>query len=151
MRTVFVFPTTPLDDTVRRIVHLASPTQAHPWVVNSAPKRKDNPAIYVEITTTRDELAPLYCDWEPTETKALATAVGALPDWGVICNITGRIPGDEQIRAFVLELLADGGVAMDDFSEHCWTAADITEDRRVDGLAFFDYRTSYQRLKESGI
>jgi hypothetical protein len=150
MRTVFVFPAGPLDDTARRIDRLASPAQAHPWVLNSAPRSKDNPAIYIELATTQAKQAPLYCDWEPAGMQALETAVGALPDWGVMCNITGRIPGDEQIRAFVLELLADGGVAMDEYSHHCWTAADITEDRRADGLAFFDYQTNYQRLQHSG-
>jgi hypothetical protein len=82
--------------------------------------------------------------------EALATPVGALPDWGVTCDITGRIPGDEQIRAFVLALLADGGVAMDEYSDHCWTASDITQGRRVDDLTFFDYQTNYQRLQDSG-
>jgi hypothetical protein len=150
MRTVFLFPVAPRDDTVRRIERLASPTQAHPWVINSAHRRKDNPAIYVEIATTQDTHAPLYCDWEPAAMQALATAAGSLPDWGVLCNVCGRIPGDEQIRAFVLMLLSDGGVAMDAYSDYCWTAADIVKDQRVDGLAFFDYRTNDRRLQDFG-
>jgi hypothetical protein len=51
------------------------------------------------------------------------------------------------VRSFVLELLADGGVALDDYSDHCWTATQIAEDRRVDGLKFFDYRTSFEHSR----
>ncbi|MDA0172155.1 hypothetical protein OJ998_23835 [Solirubrobacter taibaiensis] len=148
MRTVFVFPRAPFDETIQRVQRLAAPTQAHPWIINSAPKRRQNPAIYVDLATTNDS-SPLYCDWEPEAMHALATALGALPYWAVTCDITGRIPGDEQIRAFVLALIEDGGVAMDDYSDHCWSADDIVSNRRVDGLKFFDYQLNYERLSAS--
>jgi hypothetical protein len=37
------------------------------------------------------------------------------------------------------------GVALDDYSEHCWTATEIAQDLQHDGLRFFDYRTSFER------
>jgi hypothetical protein len=41
------------------------------------------------------------------------------------------------------KLLAEG-VAVDDYSDHCWTATEIAEDRRVGGQKSFDYRTSFE-------
>jgi hypothetical protein len=82
--------------------------------------------------------------------ERLRAALGHVPEWTVSCDISGRIPGDTEIRAFVLELLAEGGVAQDDYGDHCWTAAEIAEDRVVDGLRFFDYRASFERSRSLG-
>ena len=149
MRSVFVFPVTDLEAVRQRIIDLARPGQEDPWVIDVAGAPKASPAIYVHVDSTADEFAPLYCDWEPSDVELLKAAVGHRPDWAVVCDVSGRIPGDDEIRAFVLELLADGGVAVDDYSDHCWTAAEIAADHVVDGLRFFDYRTSYERSRES--
>jgi hypothetical protein len=37
----------------------------------------------------------------------------------VTADISGRIPGDAEVRALVLALLAEDGVALDDYSDHC--------------------------------
>jgi hypothetical protein len=144
MRTVFVFPRAGIDRTRARITRLASPTQHDPWVIDTADDPKDNPAIYVDIYTTAHG-APLYCDWEPREMAALEAAMGNLPWWSVTGDVTGRIDGGPQVRALVLALLADGGVATDEYSDHCWTAQEIHDNVRVDGLTFFDHQTSYER------
>jgi hypothetical protein len=143
MRNVFVFARATLDQTRERIASLASDVQTDPWLINSAEDPAANPAIYVEIDTTGNVPEGLYRDWSPLELQALETAMGALPTWCVFCTVTGRIPGDAQIRAFVLELIRDGGVAVDDYSEHLWTAREIAQDTAVAGLVFFDYQTSY--------
>ena len=62
--------------------------------------------------------------------RTLQAAMGELPWWSVTGDVTGRIDGGPQVRAFVLALLADGGVAMDDDSDHCWTAEEIAGDVR---------------------
>lgn len=144
MRSVFVFPRADIDRTRERITRLGSPAQHDPWVIETADDPKDNPAIYVEIYTTAHG-APLYCDWEPEAMAALRAAMGELPWWSVTGDVTGRIDGGPQVRAFVLALLANGGVAMDDYSDHCWTAEEIAGDVRVDGLTFFDHQTNYER------
>jgi hypothetical protein len=116
------------------------------WIVGSDDA---SPAIYAYIATTTDKSAPLYCDWESSATDALTAALGRLPTWCVVADISGRIPADAEVRAFVLPLLAGGGVVQDDYSDHCWTAAEITADARVDGLSFFDHRESYRRHQRS--
>jgi hypothetical protein len=61
--------------------------------------------------------------------------------------VSGRVPGDAEVRTFVLALLAKGGVAVDDYSSHCWTASEIAEGCKFNGLGFFDYRTSFERSR----
>ncbi|MDQ4124211.1 MAG: hypothetical protein M3134_01240 [Actinomycetota bacterium] len=150
MRTVFVFPETDLASVRQRITDLARQGQDDRWVVDVGGAPEDAPALYVSIDATADDVAPLFSDWEPSAVEHLTASLGHRPDWAVVCDVSGRIPGDEEIRAFVLELLAEGGVAMDDYSDHCWTAAEIAEDRAADGLRFFDYRTSFERSREPG-
>jgi hypothetical protein len=142
-----VFPLADLQHVRKRIAELASDSQHDPWVIDAADP-SDSPAIYVSIATTTDELAGLYRDWEPSDVEALRAALGHLPEWCVSCDVSGRIPGDAEIRSLVLDLLADGGVAVDDYSDHCWTRAEIVEDRAVDGLRFFDYRADYERTRD---
>jgi len=38
-----------------------------------------------------------------------------------------------------------GGVAVDDYSDHCWTLHEIESALQVDGLGFFDFRTYHDR------
>jgi hypothetical protein len=149
MRSVFVFPRADLERVKRELTRLARVERDGKWLIDAADPA-DSPAIYVCIETTADDLAPLYRDWEPSAVEALRAALGDVPAWSVSCDISGRVPGDVEIRALVLELLAEGGVALDDFSDHCWTAAEIAEDRVVDGLRFFDYRTSFERDRGLG-
>jgi hypothetical protein len=96
--------------------------------------------MHVRFESTTDERAPLYCDWEPAAVERLRAARGRVPSWSVTADISGRISGDAEVRALVLALLAEDGVALDDYSDHCWSASQIAENLTRDGLRFFDYR-----------
>ena len=119
MRSVFVFPRADQEEVRGRL------------------SRLETPDISVSVVPSAEDPAPLYRDWEPSAIGSLEAALGQLPPWCVVCDVSGRIPGHEEVRRIVLELLADGGVAVDDYSEHCWTAAEIAGDATVDGLRFF--------------
>ena len=119
MRSVFVLP------------------RAEQEAVRDRLSRLETPDISVSIIPSPDDPTPLYGDWEPSDVAALEAALGQLPPWCGVCDVSGRIPGHVEVRRIVLELLADGGVAVDDYSEHCWTAAEIAGDATVDGLRFF--------------
>lgn len=106
MRSVFVFPTGDLERVQRLLTRLAREESDGRWSIDAA-RPSDSPAISVWIETTADDVAPLYCDWEPDQV--------------------------ERLRA--------------DYNDHCWTAAEIADDRVVDGLRFFDYRTSYEQSR----
>jgi hypothetical protein len=143
VRSVFVFPLAELDDVRRRLTRLAREEHDNDWTIGAVDST--DPAPYVLIDSTYDKSAPLYCDWDSSEMQSLEAALGQLPTWSVVCDVSGRISGDLEIRSLVLELLADGGVALDDYSEHCWTATEIAQDLQHDGLRFFDYPTSFER------
>jgi hypothetical protein len=150
VRSVFVFPSADLEHVEHRVTQLASGGRGRldePWVISTA---EATPALYVSLQSVADDRAPLFGDWDTSAVEELEATLGHRPEWAVACDVSGRIPGDDEIRALVVELLADGGVAVDDYSDHCWTAEEIADGRRVDGLAFFDYRTDFKttRLRE---
>ncbi len=149
MRTVFVFPNADLNWVKQRLTAMAREDHGREWFIGAATEPSLT-ALYVRIDRTSDEAAPLYCDWEPAAMEAVRVALGRLPEWSVVADISGRIPGDEEVWAFVLELLANGGVAVDDYSHHCWTRAEVAENSVVNGLTFFDHRTSLHRGREAG-
>ncbi|HEY9776997.1 MAG TPA: hypothetical protein V6C81_24745 [Planktothrix sp.] len=58
----------------------------------------------------------------------------------VTATVSGRHPGDREVRSFVLAILQRfDGVARDDYSDHCWTSAEIASDALAFGHPFFDY------------
>ena len=56
-------------------------------------------------------------------------------------EVSGRIPGDDQVRFLARLILGKfEGCAVDEYSPHGWTLAEIEADTQVGGLRFFDYR-----------
>ncbi|MGC4894497.1 hypothetical protein [Micromonospora sp. DT31] len=136
MRTVFVFP----DMTQAAVVELLdrmSPGQDAPWLVDGC--------LYAELTGG-DEL---YSDWEPEAVRDLTRACGRLPYWAVQVDVSGRVDGTAEVRRLISALLVDGGVAIDDYSDHPWTAADIADEVVADGLRFFDFRAHHERTRSA--
>ncbi|GAB2787859.1 hypothetical protein GCM10027199_74640 [Amycolatopsis magusensis] len=129
MRSVCVFPR--LDQAgIVAILDALSPHQNEPWLVDDV--------LYVELVSEDD--GSLYRDWEPEAIEQLTATVGHRPAWAVSIDVSGRVDGTEQILRLALTLLDAGGVAMDDYSDHAWTAHDIRTDARYEGLSFFDFR-----------
>ncbi|RBQ05616.1 hypothetical protein DQE82_25165 [Micromonospora sp. LHW51205] len=133
MRAVFVFPAMAQAAVVALLDRL-SPDQRHPWLVDGC--------LYPDLT---DEDEHLYADWEPAAVRALSRARGDRPRWAVQVDVSGRVDGTVEVRRLTLTLLGRGGVAMDDYSDHVWTAEQIAADATVDGLRFFDFRGHYER------
>ena len=148
VRSVFVFPQADLDWVRQELARVAREEPDGRWLVDAA-DGSGSAALYIELESTTDDVAPLFCDWEPAAVERLRAALGRVPEWSVTADVSGRIPGGEEVRAFVLALLAKGGVAIDDYSDHPWTAAEIAENRTRDGLRFFDYRTSFEQSREA--
>jgi len=92
-----------------------------------------------------------YEDYDPDELREVAGAAGRMPSTGVMIDISGRHPGDEEVRKTVLSLLgAFDGRASDDYTSHAWTLDEIRAGGHVQGHPFFDYRgwhTDYERQK----
>jgi hypothetical protein len=137
VRSVFVFPSCD-EASVVALLNRLSPLRSRPWLVGDC--------LYVDLASTSDGV---YQDWEPEDVQALTQAVGSRPQWAVIIDISRRIDGTSELRGLVLMLLAEGGVAMDDYSNHPWTREEIATNLDVLGLHFFDYKTHYLRLRDS--
>lgn len=70
---------------------------------------------------------------------ALERAVGAVPSWAVIADVSGRVPGDTEVRSLLRAVLAEGGVAVDDYSSHPWTLDEVEAGWLLaEGRRFFD-------------
>jgi hypothetical protein len=73
---------------------------------------------------------------------------GRVPAVEVFADVSGRIPGDTEVR-FLAEVLLSRfeGFAFDDFLgyDHGWTLDEIRANVIVNGLGFFDYMGAYRQ------
>jgi hypothetical protein len=139
VRTVFVFPRGERAGTVAALDRLLPGPRA-PWTDTGA-AQADLPVLYVNVV---DEHMQLFSDWEDNEIAAVQSATGGRPTWAVTIDISGRADGTDEVSWLVTELLGGGGVATDDYSDHCWTRQEIQAGTVIDGLRFFDFRTFHQ-------
>ena len=79
-------------------------------------------------------------DWEPEELSEFRSVIPE-PSAYVQIDISGKIPGDREVRKTVLGLLSSvsGSLAQDDYTDHLWTLREIYERSVVEGHPFFDY------------
>ncbi|MCQ4206430.1 hypothetical protein [Streptomyces longispororuber] len=133
MLTVFVFPSGESTATAARLDRLM-PGQDGYWT---------DEKLMVDLDD--EKCGQLFTDWEPEDVRLLDSALGYHPTWALQVNVSGRIDGTAEIRSFLSHILHAGGVAIDDYSDHCWTLEEIDSEHKVDGLGFFDFRTHYER------
>jgi hypothetical protein len=82
-------------------------------------------------------------EFEPEHLEALLRAFGGRVPVSLVADVSGRWPGDEQVRDFVRTFLTRfGGFAQDDYSEHLWSLEEVLNGTRVEGHPFFDYRAA---------
>jgi hypothetical protein len=118
----FVFPPASRADVIRVLDELAE-SQPNQWVAGGP--------IYVWLV---DEGSGLYLDWEPDDVARLEQAVGHRPAWGV--QIQYRLSRRTSMIALALRLLRLGGIAVDDFCTHVWTAEEIEANTVILGGRF---------------
>ncbi|MFC5185961.1 hypothetical protein [Actinomadura harenae] len=133
MRTAFMFPVGERADTVS-LLDRHFPEQRYPWLMDRA--------LYVDIDDERD--GHLFSDWPPEEVTVLDAALGHHPAWAVQIGVPGRVEGTTELHHLAELLLAHGGVAMDNYSDHPWTLEEIRSGAVKDGLHFFDFRTFHE-------
>jgi len=134
MRMVFVFPPTTLAATTA-LLDATMPGGDEYW---------HDGQLQVEVDR-EDRSLGLFSDWEPEDVHRVEEALGYHPTWALQVIVSGRIDGTDEIRAFAAQLLKNGGVAVDDYSDHCWTLEEIESDLKIDGLSFFDFRAHYAK------
>lgn len=130
MRAVFVFPRAP-QEAVEQILDRLGPPGADEfgeWRVDG-----------VLCVQTRTQEAGLYADWLYDDVVALERALGGVPSWAVVAGVSGRVPGDTEVRVLLRAVLADGGVTVDDYSSHPWTLEEVEAGWLPgEGRRFFD-------------
>ncbi len=67
------------------------------------------------------------------------------PSAYVTVDVSGRVPGDREVREITLGLLraVPEAVATDDFTSHPWRREEVLNGARVQGHPFFDYQGWY--------
>ncbi|MEV7571276.1 hypothetical protein [Streptomyces tanashiensis] len=87
----------------------------------------------------------LYVGWTPEDIRLLDSTLGDRPTWALLVSVSSHIDGTAEIRALLSHVLEAGGVAIDDYSDHCWMLEEINTECKIDGLGFFDFRTHAAR------
>lgn len=113
------------------------PGRSNPWVMNGV--------LYIEVGDEGN--GTLYVDWEPSALAVLDAAVGHRPPWAVQIDISGRVEGTADVRQLLELLLASGGVAFDDYTNHAWSLPEIANGSTFDGLGFFDFENYRDRRR----
>ena len=134
MRSVFVHLRDVTEDEVAEFLQRTYPfQQGPPWICHIA----GDPCLYINFY--RDHLIEM----DPEDLAVLETVLGGRPAISVMADVSGRHYGDDQVRSFVSILLEEyAGVAQDEYSNHCWTAAEVLSGFQVRGHRFFDYSRS---------
>ncbi|WP_145361093.1 hypothetical protein [Alienimonas californiensis] len=134
MRSVFVFLRGTTEEEIAAYLDGAYPAQREPWLATSA----DDPCLYINFYRGGPrELGPE--GWTD-----LVRRFGGEPSAGVMADVSGRHPGDEQVFDFVTSLLAIfSGSAQDEYTEHLWSLDELRSGQLVSGHPFFDYSGWY--------
>ena len=101
-----------------------------------------DPALFIRIYRDLEHEA------EPDDLHHLMRLLKGRPTVSLSIGVSGRHPGDAEVRAFVTRVLESftAGVVEDDFSSpHYWSLKEIQEGTSVNGFKFFDYRATSER------
>jgi hypothetical protein len=108
----------------------AYPWQREPWVALVS----GDACLYINFYRDGPR------EHEPDVWADLVRRFGDEPAVGVIAHVSGRHPGDAQVADFVAGLLTQfSGAAMDAYTTHLRSLAEVRGDHRVAGHQFFDY------------
>ena len=130
MRSVFVFLRDTTEAAVTAYLDAAYPEQRGPWVM----RQREDAYLYIDIYRDGPR------EFESDEWADIARRFREEPAVVVIADVSGRHPGDEQTVAFVAGLLTQfAGSAMDEYTPHLWSLAQLRSGYRVGGHLFFDY------------
>ena len=108
----------------------AYPERREPWVAFV----RGDACLYINLYRDGPR------EHEPEDWADIVRRFGGEPAVGVIADVSGRHPGDEQAAGFVAGLLSRfSGAAMDEYTSQLWSLAELRAGRQVRGHPFFDY------------
>ncbi|MFG3492770.1 hypothetical protein [Streptomyces sp. NPDC047972] len=133
MRTVHVFPAGDWSATATRLDRLMPGKDGY-W---------SDGKLFIDLMDEPD--GHLFASWTREDVRLVDAALGHRPTWGLLVGVSTHIDGAAEIRVLLSHVLEAGGVAIDDYSDHCWMLQEIDTECTVGGLAFFDFRTHAAR------
>jgi len=146
MRTVLVHLRNTTEEQVVNFLKRTYTYQAGPpWICDVG----GDACLYINIY--RD----MELESEPESIANLCNELRCRPTVSISADVSGRHPGDEQVREFVSILLSQfEGLAQDEFTEGFWTLDEIRSEcrkptasglsGRQEGHSFFDYRDAWK-------
>jgi hypothetical protein len=103
--------------------------QGPPWIF----EQSGDACLYINVYSEARQ------EYEPQVWAGVVAALGAEPTVSVIADVSGRHKGEGQERVFVRTMLSQfRGVALDEYTDYCWTLEDIISGKRIKGHSFFD-------------
>ncbi len=147
MRSVIVYLADVKLDVLTMSLSQRYPRQANPWI---AVDQKGDPVLYINITEFEKWNMGLGEGWSSDEEglreeQELAARLGSKPAYVVSVDISGRHPGDNEVRTFITNLLPQFmGVVQDEYTRHFWSLTEIQKGMLVKGHPFFDYQGWYE-------
>ena len=101
-----------------------------PWVLTL----NGDPCLWIDFYRDASR------EFEPKDWARLVKALGCEPVVSLVVEVSGRHPGDDQVRSVIATTLGEfQGVAQDDFTTRFWTAEEVLSGYRENGHLFFDY------------
>lgn len=124
MRSVVLFPRCGVAEVAELLAGLGTRNGGpNEWLVEDC--------LYVRLVDP-----PYWGDWESDDLLALEVCFGERPETMIEVDVSGRVPGYEEVYRLCAAVLDAGGVASDDYSD-CWTLEEIQGSAR-DGRKFFE-------------
>jgi hypothetical protein len=81
--------------------------------------------------------------WPDDDAERMEPVIGALgrmPECALTVDVSGEIEGTKELCAFAERVLgAFEGVIQDEYTDHCWSLAEIRSGVRVEDHPFFDF------------
>jgi hypothetical protein len=140
VRTIFLHLREATEEQVASFLTEAFPSQnGPPWILAVG----DDPCLYVDFRRN------WQAESEPEEIECLRAVLGGGPSVSLSADVSGRHPGDAEVRNFVSQVLSEfDGVAEDEYTEGFWTKAEIVAEVRKSSnlpgrrerLTFFDHQ-----------
>ncbi|HWE97357.1 MAG TPA: hypothetical protein VG269_25590 [Tepidisphaeraceae bacterium] len=142
MRSIYLIL---FDTSVKLVEHHLD--QRHPrcgdrWLLNA---REGDPVLYIGLDPIESVLV------SPEEQLRILDAAGGRTFSLVTVDVSGRHPGNDEVRALIEELLAAfDGLVFDDYTDHPWSLHEIRVNVHKDGHPFFDYTGWYDDKRSGG-
>ena|GEM_PF-1558880 len=146
MRSIFIYLKTATEDQLSRFLdnYFGQPaTDQAPGSNNWIWEVNNDAVLYISFYDAYD------AELESETKEALHHALGGPPTACLSADVSGRHPGDQEVREFIRLILSSfEGVAQDDYTDSFWLLLEIEQGHYHNGHPFFDYQGWHEKHKQ---